>query len=132
MPEFKASSPQTVVLVVEPDPYVRAMAADVLDQEGFEVIEASSADYASTILQSRNDVSVLFTEAATPGVLNGFDLTRIAHTQNPQIVVIMVVGALPSGFSGAAPEARFVCKPYRMADVIPLIRELTRDQSHSG
>jgi DNA-binding NtrC family response regulator len=125
MPDFKTSSPQTIVLVVEPDPQVRAMTADVLEQEGFEVIEASSADYAATILQSRNDVRVLFTEAATPGDLNGFDLTRIAQAQNPQIVVIVVVGALPPGFSGAAPEARFVRKPYRMADVVRLIRELT-------
>jgi DNA-binding NtrC family response regulator len=120
------------VLIVEPDPHVRAMAADMLEQEGFQIVEASSADYAATVLQSRNNVRVLFTEAMTPGDLNGFDLTRIAQTQNPQIVVIVAAGALPSGFSGAAPEARFVRKPYRMTDVIRLIRELTGDQSHSG
>jgi DNA-binding response OmpR family regulator len=106
------------ILIVEPDPHVRAMAADALEEEGFEVIEAPSADFAATLLQSRTDVRVLFTEAATPGDLNGFDLTRIAQTDNPQIVVIVVAGALPSGFSGAASEARCVCKPYRMTDVV--------------
>ncbi len=120
------------ILIVEPDPHVRAMAGDVLEQEGFEVIEASSADHAATLLQSRNDVRVLFTEIATPGDLNGFDLARIARAHDPQIVVIVVAGALPSGFTGAAPEARFVRKPYRMIDVIRLIRELTGDQSRSG
>jgi DNA-binding NtrC family response regulator len=125
------TSSQTVVLVVEADPHVRAMAADTLEEKGFDVIEAPSADYAATILQGRNDVGVLFTETATPGVLNGFELARMAQAQNPQIVVIVVAGALPPGFSGAAPEARFVRKPYRMADVIRLIRDRTGDQSHS-
>jgi DNA-binding NtrC family response regulator len=126
------TSSQTVVLVVEADPYVRAMAADALEGEGFEVIEAPSADYAATILQGRNDVGVLSTEIATPGVLNGFDLARMAQAHNPQIVVIVVTGALPSGFSGTAPDARFVHKPYRMTDVIRLIRESAADQSHPG
>jgi DNA-binding NtrC family response regulator len=126
------TSSQTVVLVVEADPYVRAMAADALEGEGFEVIEAPSADYAATILQGRNDVGVLSTEIATPGVLNGFDLARMAQAHNPQIVVIVVTGALPSGFSGTAPDARFVHKPYRMTDVIRLIRECAEDQSHPG
>jgi CheY-like chemotaxis protein len=126
------TSSQTVVLVVEADPYVRAMAADALEGEGFEVIEAPSADYAATILQGRNDVGVLFTEIATPGVLNGFDLARMAQAQNPQIVVIAVTGALPSGFSGTAPDARFIHKSYRMTDVIRLIRESAADQSHPG
>jgi DNA-binding NtrC family response regulator len=132
MPEFKTSSPQTIVLVVEPDPQVRAMAADVLEQESFEVIEAPSADYAATIIQGRNDVAALLTEIATPGVLNGFDLARMAQAHNPQIVVIVVTGALPSGFSGTAPDARFVHKPYRMTDVIRLFRESAADQSHPG
>jgi DNA-binding NtrC family response regulator len=126
------TSSQTVVLVGEADPYVRAMAADALEGEGFEVIEAPSADYAATILQGRNDVGVLSTEIATPGVLNGFDLARMAQAHNPQIVVIVVTGALPSGFSGTAPDARFVHKPYRMTDVIRLMRESAADQSHPG
>jgi CheY-like chemotaxis protein len=118
MPDLKTPSRKNVVLVVEPDPHVRAMAADVLEQEGFEVIEASSADYAATLLHSRKDVRVLLTEIASPGDLNGFDLARIAQAHNPHIVVIVVAGALPSGFTRAAPVARFVRKPYLMIDVI--------------
>jgi DNA-binding NtrC family response regulator len=125
-------SARMCILIVEPDPHVRAMATDVLEQEGFEVIEAPSADYAATLLHSRNDVRVLLTEIASPGDLNGFDLARIAQAHNPHIVVIVGAGALPSGFTGAAPVARFVRKPYRKIDVIRLIRELTGDQSRSG
>jgi hypothetical protein len=75
---------------------------------------------------------VLFTEIATPGVLNGFDLARMAQAKDPNIAVIIVAGALPHGFSGVAPDARFLPKPYRMTDVIRLIRECAEDQSHPG
>ena len=34
-----------VVLVVEDEPLVRALAVDALEDEGFEVIEASTGDY---------------------------------------------------------------------------------------
>ena len=117
------------ILIVEPDPHVRAMAADALEGEGFEVIETSSADHAAALLRSRNDVGVVFTEAAAPGDLNGFDLARVAQAHSPKIVVIVVVGALPPGFSGVAPDARFVTKPYRMTEVIRLINELAADPS---
>jgi hypothetical protein len=40
-------------------------------------------------------------------------------------VVLVTSGALPSGFSGQAPQARFVPKPYRMSEVIRSIRGMT-------
>jgi CheY-like chemotaxis protein len=45
------------VLVVEDEPLVRAVAVEALEAEGFEVIEAPSADYAVTLLQSRDDLT---------------------------------------------------------------------------
>jgi CheY-like chemotaxis protein len=62
------------VLVVEDDPFVRAVAVDVLEEEGFEVIEAPSADYAVLVLKGRNDIRVLLTDVTMPGNINGFDL----------------------------------------------------------
>lgn len=122
---------RTLILVVEGEPAVRAMAADMLEEEGFDVIEAAPADYAATILHARRDVGVVFTDVALSGDLNGFDLARIARTLYPQIIVIVVSGALPFGFSGLAPDARFLPKPYRMKEVIRLIRQLTTGQYHS-
>jgi hypothetical protein len=60
-----------------------------------------------------------------PGTLNGFDLARRVQALYPQIAVLVTSGALPSGFSGEAPQARFVPKPYRMSEVIRIIRGMT-------
>jgi CheY-like chemotaxis protein len=110
------------VLVVEDEPLVRAVAVEALEAEGFEVIEAPSADYAVTLLQSRDDVDVVFTDVAMPGTLNGFDLARLVRRTYPHINLLVCSGALPPGFSGEAPEARFVRKPYRVAEIAPIIR----------
>jgi FixJ family two-component response regulator len=67
-----------------------------------------------------------------PGDLNGFNLARIAQANDPNIAVMIVAGALPHGFSGVALDARFLTKPYRMTDVIRLIRESAEDQSYPG
>lgn len=41
------------------------------------------------------------------------------------MAVLVTSGALPSGFNGEAPQARFVPKPYRMSEVIRIIRGMT-------
>src|SRR5215217_1405565 len=67
-----------VVLVVEDEPLVRAVAVDALEDAGFEVLEAATADYAVAVLGQRSDIRVLFTDVEMPGQLNGFQLARFA------------------------------------------------------
>jgi DNA-binding NtrC family response regulator len=130
MSDRNLPSDRILVLVVEDEPAVRAVAVETLEIDGFKVIESPSADYAVTILQARDDIHVVFTDVTMPGHLNGFDLAQIAKSLHPNISLIVTSGALPSGFSGLAPEARFLQKPYRMTGVIRLIHELTEGSSH--
>jgi CheY-like chemotaxis protein len=131
MSDRSVPSERKLILVVEDEPAVRAVVVETLEDEGFQIIEAPSADYAVTILQARDDIHVVFTDVTMPGHLNGFDLAQFAKTLHPNIALIVTSGAVPSGFSGLAPEARFLQKPYRMTGVIRLIHELTTDESHS-
>jgi DNA-binding NtrC family response regulator len=130
MSDRNLPSDRILVLVVEDEPAVRAVAVETLEIDGFMVIESPSADYAVTILQARDDIHVVFTDVTMPGHLNGFDLAQLAKSLHPNISLIVTSGALPSGFSGLAPEARFLQKPYRMTGVIRLIHELTEGSSH--
>lgn len=49
-----------VVLVVDDKPLIRLLAADVLEEAGFEVIEAPTADEAVLVLGTRSDATRLF------------------------------------------------------------------------
>lgn len=122
MPIPSPPTDRNAVLVVEDEALVRASVVDWLEEDGFEVIEAPTADYALTVLQARDDIAVVFTDVTMPGALNGLDLARIARAMYPQMMIIVTSGALPSGFSGLAPDARYMRKPYRMADIVRLIQ----------
>jgi CheY-like chemotaxis protein len=116
---------RVVVLVVEDEPLVRALAVDALEDEDFEVIEAPTGDHALCILQSRSDIDVVLTDVDMPGETDGFQLARIAREMYPQLLIIVVSGGVRSGFSGTAPDARFVSKPYTIRLIVHMIREMT-------
>jgi hypothetical protein len=59
--------PKTVVLVVEDEAILRLMAVCVVEDAGFKPIEASNADEAVCILESRNDIRIVFTDINVPG-----------------------------------------------------------------
>ena len=51
-----------VVLVVEDEPVLRMMAVDMVEDAGFEALEAADATQAIEILQSRLDIRIVFTD----------------------------------------------------------------------
>ena len=59
------------ILVVEDEMLIRFWAADLLEENGFSVLEAKNADAALKVLESRPDVKLLFTDVQMPGSLNG-------------------------------------------------------------
>src|SRR5687768_11209626 len=81
-----------VILVVEDEPLIRALAVDILEEAGFEVVEAPTADYAITVLDKRSDVRVVFTDVDMPGKVNGFELARFVQDHHQHIGVIVGSG----------------------------------------
>ena len=119
-----------VILVVEDEPLVRALMVDALEDEDFVVVEAPTGDEALRVLQARSDIAVVLTDVDMPGEIDGFQLARIARAMYPQLLVIVVSGGVRSGFSGTAPDARFVSKPYTPRLIIHMIREMTSGRPH--
>ena len=68
-----------VILVVEDDALLRMVAADTLEEHGFGVVEAANADAALKMLETRDDVRLLFTDIQMPGSCDGMDLARQAQ-----------------------------------------------------
>jgi FixJ family two-component response regulator len=66
-----AERPATIILIVESDRDLRMVAVEFVKQEGFETLEASDADQAIAILESRPEIAVLFTNIDMPGSTNG-------------------------------------------------------------
>jgi CheY-like chemotaxis protein len=62
-----------VVLVVEDEFLIRMDAVDMVRAAGFDVIEAENADEV-LILESRLDITVVFTDIQMPGSMDGLKL----------------------------------------------------------
>jgi CheY-like chemotaxis protein len=76
-------SSSSAILVVDDDPLVRAVNVDALEDEGFKVLEAPTADYAARVRESRSGIRLVFTDVILPGALNGFDLARLVQKRPP-------------------------------------------------
>jgi two-component system, response regulator PdtaR len=63
-----------VVLVVEDEVFIRFDVADMLREDGFEVIEASNAQEALEALQSGCQIDLVFSDIQMPGAMNGMGL----------------------------------------------------------
>jgi CheY-like chemotaxis protein len=72
----KRSDAAPVVLVVEDEAILRFVATDMLEGEGYTVVEATTAVEALKVLETRPEVRALFTDIEMPGRLDGMDLAR--------------------------------------------------------
>ena len=113
-----------VVLLVEDEPFVRMAAAEALQEAGFEVIETVHAQAAQEVLQSRDDVQVVFTDVRMPGPMNGLELAAIVRRRWPHISLVITSGHLEPT-CGLLPEtAVFLAKPYHEHAPARVIRAL--------
>jgi CheY-like chemotaxis protein len=131
MAQSKPFSRQTV-LVVEDEPLLRMMAVDLVEDAGFDVIEASDADEAVTILEKRTDITIVFTDIDMPGSMNGLKLAHAVAHRWPPIRIIATSGHFKVR-EGDLPEGgRFIPKPYRQHQVIGALTELVGHASFGG
>jgi CheY-like chemotaxis protein len=116
-----------VVLLVEDEELVRALAAWRLEDAGFEVVQASNAAEALELIKSRPDVDVLFTDVQMPGPLDGMGLARKIHEQRPNVLLLVTSGNVRPGKGEIPDHGHFLAKPYRCQDVISEIDALARE-----
>ncbi|MBE7196756.1 MAG: response regulator [Parafilimonas terrae] len=100
-------------LVVDDDAFIRLDAIDILEEAGFETLEAAHADAAVGVLHDRHPhLCLLFTDVQMPGKLNGFALARYAAERWPHISIVVASGHVKPG-PGDLPEgAHFIGKPF--------------------
>jgi CheY-like chemotaxis protein len=120
----KDRSPPVVVLVFDDEAVLRLLATDVLEENGFQVLEAENARAALKVLADHPDIRVLFTDINMPGVLDGLDLAQETHARWPDIKLLVTSGR-PKPADRDIPDAgRFVAKPYSPELLVGEIRKV--------
>src|SRR6201994_3484163 len=99
------------VLVVEDEMVLRMRAVDIVEDAGFRSVEAVNADEAISILESRSDISLLFTDIQMPGSMDGLKLAHAVHDRWPTIKIILVSGQVDPSDEERPADSRFFGKP---------------------
>jgi CheY-like chemotaxis protein len=118
---------RAVVLIVEDEFLLRVDAVDMIKAAGFDVVEAANADEAIEILESRRDITVVFTDIQMPGSMDGLKLARAVRGRWPPIKIVATSGHVHVSETDLPEGGRFLPKPYSPLEVTGLLRELTGD-----
>jgi CheY-like chemotaxis protein len=113
-----------VVLVVEDEFLLRMHAVETIEAAGFEVVEATNGDEAIAILESRFDISVVFTDIQIPGSMDGLKLAQAVRGRWPPIKIVATSGRITVTQSDLPVGGRFLAKPYSPNEITGVLREL--------
>ena len=116
-----------VILLVEDEALLRLNAVDILEDAGFEIVEADTALAALKILETRPDVQVLFTDIQMPGPIDGIELARRVREQWPHVLLLITSGNIRPLKTDIPDHGHFLAKPYYEAEVVREVRNLVRE-----
>jgi len=111
-----------VVLVVEDEFLVRLHAVHLVEQAGFEAVEAANADEAISILEARKDIRIVFTDIHMPGSMDGLKLAHAIRERWPPIELIVTSGRFNLANSDLPARGCFLPKPYQDATIVKALR----------
>jgi PAS domain S-box-containing protein len=106
-------------LVVDDEDLVRASTAEMLEELGYDTMEAVSGTEALRILEEES-FDLLVTDHLMPGV-TGTELARLTHDRAPQTKVLIVSGY--AGAEGLDPAYKRLTKPFRQSELAAALEE---------
>jgi two-component sensor histidine kinase/DNA-binding response OmpR family regulator len=112
------------VLVVEDEMLLRMRAVDIVEDAGYTPVEATNADDALAILESRSDIELLFTDIQMPGSIDGLKLANAVHERWPLIKIILVSGQLKLTDEDKPIDSRFFGKPLDVKHMIAEMQDM--------
>jgi CheY-like chemotaxis protein len=114
------------ILVVEDDDGVRGYSANAVRHLGYEVLEASSAAAALAWIESRPDISLMFTDVGLPG-MNGTQLAAQAVQLLQGLKIVYTSGYARTAVAAlglANPEIPLLPKPFRLDGLARTLRSV--------
>ena len=108
------------ILLVEDDDLIRANTAETLQDAGFVVVHAVTAEEAMTALQTAQ-IDVLVTDINLPGE-SGIELAGRARQLRPDLSIVFATGDGGMAADAADMDAALLTKPYSAAQLIGAVR----------
>ena len=113
-----------IVLVVEDHPLIRMGAMQLIDEAGYEGVEAANAEEAIAIMEARPDIHLVFTDIEMPGSIDGLKLAHYIRDRWPPVLLIVVSGKKLIDETQLPVGARFFAKPYNDNAIVETMRDM--------
>ncbi|KHL25247.1 diguanylate cyclase [Croceibacterium mercuriale] len=118
------------VLVVDDEPTVRMLVAEVLTDLGYNAIEAADGAAGLQVLNSDLRIDLLVTDVGLPGGLNGRQVADAARAVRPDLKVLFITGYAENAVLSHGhldPGMHVLTKPFAMDVLATRIKELIQD-----
>ena len=119
------SDKQNCLLLVEDDALVRMTVALMLEDDGFGVVEASTAEEALGLMRGGLQAPVMVTDVDLGAGWNGMELADQLRAVSPEMVIVFITGRVAS-LAGRAlgPREAVLPKPFEGAELARLVRSM--------
>ena len=91
-PPLVRAEHEEVVLIVDDEPTVRMLVSDVLQELGYNSLEASDGVAGLKILESKQRIDLLITDVGLPGGINGRQMADAARIWRSNLKVLFITG----------------------------------------
>lgn len=115
------------VLLVDDDPTIRMLIAEVLEGLGYTAIEASDGSTGLKILQSDVQIDLLVTDVGLPGGMNGRQMADAARVKRPGLKILFITGYAENAVLNQGHLDRgmhVLTKPFAMESLASRIKDL--------
>ncbi|RMO19644.1 Sensory box histidine kinase/response regulator [Pseudomonas savastanoi pv. phaseolicola] len=115
------------ILVVDDEPAVRQLIAELLEDLGYTILQAERGADALTILQSKAAIDLLITDVGLPGGMNGRQVADAARDVRPDLKILFVTGYAENAalaHDTLEPGMHVLPKPFAIAELIGRVTEL--------
>ena len=118
------ASQRCCLLLVDDDTDVRSIAADMLLESGYDVVEASSGAAALEVLErADNRVELILADVVMPGI-NGVELASIVRRDWPALPVLLMTGYADSGLLRQSGKMDVLRKPFGSAELEEKLQQI--------
>jgi len=117
-----ASSRIKTILIVDDEEALSNMLNDMLSDEGYQVLEANSAERALGILKSTN-VDLMISDIIMPG-MGGFELVEKVNELYPEVKIQLVTGYSDQVQEDVVLHKKILYKPYQNFDMLERVKSM--------
>ncbi|MGI4983204.1 MAG: ATP-binding protein [Janthinobacterium lividum] len=117
------------ILLVEDDAFIRALAAEVLRDSGYEVLEAGNGQEAMNLLHSGQHLDLLVTDVGLPGGMNGRQVADATRVLRRGLKVLFITGYAANkalGDGQLEPGMEVLTKPFELEELRRRVHGLIR------